>query len=308
MEELTWCGITYSRDGNYIDPNGFVSRSDMCILGVPYDGGRSAAGGQDAAPQAVRLLETFDSWHDPLLGDLTTVKMVDAGDLGIDHRAAALSLISEGGNIAGIWENTDLLLAVGGDHSITSVLLETAVWLKKKKLNVIHIDAHADTWEPSDVWQTGLPTHDTWVTHSQEHNHIAHLWQLGVRELTSPNDTPDKWPNRTIFVGDVSRTQLFGLTGRYNQQHKDEEVYLSVDVDVVDPAFCPGVAYPVPGGWTPQALLETIEILVAELPVIGVDIVETTPSLDHDELSVRLAHRSVLAAVKGLKRRQAAKA
>jgi len=300
---LTWCGVQETGDGTWwqFPPLGRSERSDLCILGVPYDGGRSAAGGQAEAPFAIRRLEYFDSWQDNELGDLSTVKMVDAGDLTIDHRSPIRSLAKERSSIKKLWNNTGLLLAVGGDHSITDWLLDVHMVATNDPLNVVHLDAHSDTWPVDD---TGNASHDSWVTAARSAGNYRRLWQFGIRAM-GPDTLKDDLTSGLVTTrkGDFYAADIHHFVQTYKFAHGTQPLYLTVDMDVVDPAFCPGVAYPEPGGWTPRELLKTIETIVAELPVIGVDIVEITPALDSREMSVRLAHRSVLAVVKGLKRR-----
>jgi agmatinase len=303
--ELTWCNVQLNASGVYLGSDGRTSGSDMCILGVPYDGGRSDAGGQDRAPFAIRQLEWLQSWRDRNQGDLDTVRVVDAGDLDIDHRNAAYSLQTNRQVVRNMWQNTNVLTVLGGDHSITSFMLNIANERIGHPVNVVHLDAHTDTWSSFDAHKTDMPTHDSWVEWSFYKKDIGKIWQFGVRAL-GPPDAHDTHLRRQRVVrpGDLALRSLNGFCDHYLAQHPGEELYLSVDMDVVDPAFCPGVAYPEPGGWTPQMLLRTIETMVKRLPVFAVDIVETTPSLDHNQMSVRLAHRSVLAVVKGLKARQ----
>lgn len=291
---LTWCGVDESNMGKAKDG----SKSDVCIVGIPYDGGRSAAGGQDEAPFAIRRLETLESWRDVKLGNLNTVKVVDIGDLDVDPRAAALTLRANEEVIRAAWNQTGLLLSLGGDHSITPWLLGVYSGNHEAPI-VIHMDAHTDTWPYEDALGTGMPTHDSWVSWASEEGLYRHIFQVGLRALGPDND--EQIVERTTHRGEWTHRNIYGIHKWINKMYPDRSVYLSIDMDVVDPAFCPGVAYPEPGGWMPHMLLTAIEELVENLPVIGVDIVEITPSLDRGDLSVRLAHRSVLAVVRGLK-------
>lgn len=297
--DLTWCGVEATDDGLTKDG----SRSDICIVGIPYDGGRSAAGGQDQAPFAIRRLETLDSWYDVKLGNLGTVKVTDYGDLDIDHRAAAVSLRSHEESVRTIWNNTKTLVTLGGDHSITAWLLDVYNGNHDAPV-VIHMDAHTDTWPFDDTYGTGLPTHDSWVTWAAEEDHYEHIFQVGLRAMGPDADKDAHIENRGTHKGEWPHSKVYGLCKYINGVYPGKKVYLSIDMDVVDPAFCPGVAYPEPGGWHPNMLLHAIEELVSSLDVVGVDIVEVTPSLDRDDLSVRLAHRSALAVVRGLKTKQ----
>lgn len=295
-EPLTWCGVQYSTDGLYDDGRERVE-SDIAIIGIPYDAGASAVPGQSDAPYKIRALEAFESWHDPALGDLSTVKVVDLGDVPIDRRAPDAALIAAQLKIGEAANNTKCLVTLGGDHSVSAAVINRTDKMRLRQVHLVHIDAHGDTWpvDPDHFW----PGHESWVTWVIRNRLVESITQLGVRALGPPAKSP--LPIRyELHTGTFSNMGLRALAEEIRQS--EHAVHLSVDMDVVDPAYCPGVAYPEPGGWTPSFLLKTIETLVSTGRVDSVDIVEITPSLDRSDLSVRLAHRCVLAVVKGLKR------
>lgn len=295
-QPLTWCGVPFSLDGMWADDEGKQFVSDMAILGIPYEAGASATSGQADAPYAIRRIEIFESWYDNFLGDLSTVKVVDCGDVDINRHTPGKSLIAAQQTIGNVANSTKCLVVLGGDHSVTAAVLSRIEPMTKAGIQLVHIDAHSDTWPTEDL--NFFPGHESWVTWVQERNLVKHITQLGVRAM-GPQIIQSSATVKQ-YNGTLSNAYLKTITA--NLKNAELPVYLSVDMDVVDPAFCPGVAYPEPGGWTSVSLLKTIEAIVATGRVIGVDIVETTPSLDHREMSVRLAHRSVLAVMRGIKR------
>jgi agmatinase len=306
---LTWCGVPYHPDGKWVNNPGDIKNpllepSDMCIVGVPYDAGQTGVSGQSAAPSAIRLLETLSSWQTHDIGDLSMVKAVDAGDLNIDHRVAQASLNAAVGKIAQLIPNTKTLVALGGDHSISAAMLEA--YPDSVKPIVVHLDAHKDTYRDDDCVLGMYPTHASWVDWVLMNGYTDEVFQFGVRAV-GPDANEDEHLTMIQTNTGVLTKEALEIFVRYltdTSAKKNYPVHLSVDMDVVDPAFCPAVSYPEPGGWTSRELLETIEYLVEKLNVVGVDIVEITPSLDVRDMSVRLAHRSVLAVMRGIKRRQ----
>jgi agmatinase len=308
-EVLTWCGAQWGEpmEGKWVNNPGDVRKplltsSDMCIVGLPYDAGQTGVSGQSAAPSAIRRLETLESWRTHDIGDLSTVKLVDLGDLGIDHRRARDSLIDAMRRVNAAWRNTGTMVALGGDHSISAAMLESC---PVQRPIVIHLDAHRDTWTDEAFTEEDLyPHHASWVGWVLSKKYTSGVYQFGVRTM-GPDVTEDgHYENLSTHTGQVSAAQLKSFINHIKKTDVRAPVYLSIDMDVVDPAFCPGVAYPEPGGWTSRELLTTVEFLVEKLNVIGVDIVEITPSLDVRDMSVRLAHRTVLAVMRGIKRKQ----
>lgn len=293
-EWLTWCEVPTSDMGEWEVDSLTSVRSDMAILGAPYEAGASAMAGQAEAPSAIRRLETLDSWIAPDIGDLRTVKVVDCGDAEVDRLDPSKSLAKLGILAKGILKNSGCLVTLGGDHSISAVLVNALEMLHKHPVNLIHIDAHSDTWPQAGP----IPNHASWVRHSIVSGVTRSVHQFGIRAMAPADDDLDV-QRRTGILSDRHLKDFIRGMSTWT-----DPAYLSIDMDVVEPAFCPGVAYPEPGGWMPFQLLHVIERIVATGKVRGVDIVETTPSLDRNDLSVRLAHRSVLAVRRGLKRAQ----
>lgn len=295
--------MPYSADGYYRADNQLPQPSDMAICGLPYEGGQSAATGQSMAPFHIRRYENFDSWQAHDIGDLSTVKVVDCGDALIRPSQAAYDLRSAQGWLGRIAANTGCLVALGGDHSVSALTIET-LWGSNEgvTIDVVQFDAHTDTWQYDA--EDEFPGHESWVRWIVDKGYVGTVWQYGVRGM-GPDDHRSV-PNVRTTTGQVHDQKTFsGFLKWHEANRPDRKLHLSVDLDVVDPAYAPAVSYPEPGGWTPYVLLNSIERIVSSGRVIGVDITEITPSLDRQEMSVRLAHRSVLAVMRGIKRAQA---
>lgn len=289
----TWSDVDYSPNGATPDD----IPSDMAIIGMPYDAGASATPGQNTAPDAVRRLERFDSWYDPELGDLSTVSVVDVGDVPIDRTNPMSSLLEARHIIDRTLKLTKCLVTIGGDHSVSAMVFERVSRQMKKAVDLVHLDAHSDTW--SDDSLNAYPDHASWLRWVAERDLAASIIQYGVRTMNEPDDDL----KITRRPGDLDREAFVNWLDNRSVVNP-RPLYMSVDLDVVDPAFCPAVAYPEPGGWSSSDLLWAVQTVFSKVPVAGFDVVELTPALDKANMSVRLAHRCVLAARKGLKIRQ----
>lgn len=279
-----------------------LTRSDIAIVGVPFDGGTPGTrGGQRSAPDAIRRLEAFDDMTDPFTGeDYFSVNVVDCGDVPVHQGNAATTHESIQVFVEEIQSNTDLVIVIGGDHSITPWVMGGLFGYEddeSKKPIVIHFDAHSDTWPHNEYGEDSTNHHGSWVRYVLENEEVSALHQFGIRGFVPGVEQQDDsgWPLYRWQHSDTATALLIAEKAVTS----NTPVYVSVDLDVVDPAFAPGVVCPEPGGITSANILYAIENLVKIPSVKGIDIVECSPPLDHGELTVRLAHRSVVAAIKG---------
>jgi agmatinase len=185
---------------------------------------------------------------------------------------------------------------LGGDHSITLTLLRAyREWLGRP-LAVVHFDAHCDTW--SDHF--GEPSgHGTWVYEAMQEGLVvdACFTQLGIRS-SGTREAREYVADRGGHIytaralrGRDSPAQLADVLGSIrarHAQHGNPPVYLSLDIDCLDPAFAPGTGTPEPGGMTSNQVLSLLEEL-ADLPFVGMDCVEVAPPYDHAELTSQAA-------------------
>jgi len=304
---MTYNDYPESTDGYEYDEAGrstAIRPSHIAILGVPFDGGTLGEKvGQRLAPLAIRNLEALSTmlsaYNDDVDGE--QVSVVDCGDVQLDRASsagAAHDLIEE--RARAIKPNTSMLLAVGGDHSITPWLMKGAL-LEQLYLDdtlkpvVIHLDAHTDTWAHEEYEEYGTANHASWVRWVLENNWAHEVHQFGVRGFApDEKDLYGKPLFRHQLPPEESFTramQVISTAGR--------PVYLTVDLDVCDPSFAPGVVAPEPGGWTSLQLMNFITSIVSSGAVKGMDIVECCPPQDYADLTVRLAHRCIAASIIG---------
>jgi agmatinase len=244
--------------------------ADVIIVGAPIDSGTSHRSGAKMGPQAIRMGDYLP--HDgsrPHLAmridPLQKLKIFDAGDLlmpggDLINSLKVLEKATEKISKAGA-----IAVVLGGDHSIASAdVAGIANHLGKGKVSMIHFDAHADTGED----QFGaLIGHGTPMRRLIESGSVRgdRFLQLGLRGY---------WP--------------------------DDGVFLSVDIDVVDPGMAPGTGTPEPGGMTSRELLEAVRRICFELPIVGIDVVEVAPAYDSSEITAILANRVVLEALSAI--------
>jgi agmatinase len=270
-----------------------VTRFDVAVLGVPFDSGVSYRPGARFGPSHVRESSRLLRPFNPALGvePFAAQQVVDAGDVACNpfdipealdavHRAAR-EVLATGAR----------LLTVGGDHTIALPLLR-AVVAKHGPVAVVHFDAHLDTW---DTYFGAAYTHGTPFRRASEEGLIdpeASI-HLGIR---GPLYGPDDLDDDTRLGFSVVSAPFFELEGvravveRLRSRVGDRPVYVSVDVDVLDPAFAPGTGTPEAGGLTSRELLVLLREF-ATLNLVSADIVEVAPAYDHAQITgVAAAH------------------
>jgi agmatinase len=294
---LTYCGVSASVDGRQPDGKG----SDVAILGAPLDAFSTRRRGQSEAPGAIRRHEIFDSWRDPYtnVDYRELVKTVDCGDVEDSQVAPVSGYRGVQNRVGAMVSNTGLSIVMGGDHAVTAWALQGIVPVHKR-LNVVHLDAHTDTW--TDHPAPGTPDHSSWVDHVIQNDVVEQVHQFGVRSMGPQRERPGTYISITRHsdLANGPTPALRRMCDTVKSSPPSVSWYLSVDLDVVDPSAAPGVAYPEPGGWLPRTLLNGIHMLIATGRFVGMDVVELIPSRDVAELTTGLAHRAVLAGITGV--------
>jgi agmatinase len=266
------------------------------IAGVAWDGATTNRPGARFGPRAIRDASHMlcDGRH-PLFDVSPRDHLGDAGDLSLPNtdlrgmRAAMVApvnrLLTEGHTV---W--------LGGDHSITLPLLQAHRRRSDVPLAVIHFDAHCDTWTDHFGEPSG---HGTWVYEAIQAGLVDPrcFVQIGIR---SPGQRAAREYVRDqgglIFAARELRgldgpAQLSPVVRAIHERHRQAgrpPVYLSLDIDCLDPAFAPGTGTPEPGGLSTTQVLTLIEEL-APLPFVGMDCVEVAPAYDHAEITAQAA-------------------
>ena len=280
------------------------------IVGAPFDGGTSHRPGARFGPQAIRLTDYLP--HDgrrPHLAlgvdPLVELGVVDVGDVEMPSGETDLSLQRLEAAVQRISETGAVPIVLGGDHTIalpdaTGVARHTG-W---GRLSMIHFDAHADT---GDTHLGSLHGHGTPMRRLIESGAVRgdRFLQIGLRGYWPEPETL-AWMSeqgmRSFEMTEVVERGLDACLSLAFEIAMDDcdAVFLSVDVDVVDPGMAPGTGTPEPGGLSTRQLLDAVRRITMTLPVAGVDVVEVAPPYDHAEVTAYLANRVVLEALSGL--------
>jgi agmatinase len=273
-------------------PIGTPDEADAVLLGVPYDGGSTLQPGARFAPYHVRRVSaTVQSYHPLRRVDVFgRLRAIDGGNVGVSPfhagamregvEAAVTSIVSAGA----------VPFVIGGDHSVALPSLR-AVARRHGPLAVVHIDAHLDT-SGSELWGEGYH-HGTPLRHAVDEDLIerGQLYQIGLRASWGTADDDERVKNHQGHIYTMDDVEVDGvpalMTHLRNKIGK-RPVYLTFDIDGVDPAYAPGTGTPVPGGLSAREALEVVRGL-GGTQLCGMDVVEVLPALDHADITSNLA-------------------
>lgn len=288
--------------------------ADVVIVGAPFDGGTSYRSGARMGPSAIRGTDYLP--HDgsrPSLAmrvdGLRDLRVVDGGDVEMYSGDAAKSCADLERVIERIARAGAIPLVLGGDHTVTwpdaTGVARAHGW---GRVGLIHFDAHADT---------GLITFGSLIGHGHPMRQLIEsgavrgdrFLQIGLRGYWPEPETLDWMAGQRMRSYEMTEITARGfdecLTEALAIALDDcDGIFLSVDVDVVDPGHAPGTGTPEPGGLTSRQLLDAVRRIAYEVPLVGVDVVEVAPAYDHAEITVMLANRVCLEVLSGIARRR----
>jgi agmatinase len=264
-----------------------VPSYDVAVVGIPFDSGVTyrpgARFGPSAIRQASRLLRPYNPALDAAPFELAQV--VDAGDIacnpfdieaGLEQIRAGVAVLTEGGRP---------VVVLGGDHTIALPVLR-ALHAEHGPLALVHFDAHLDTW---DTYFEAPYTHGTPFRRASEEGLIVKGRSAHVGLRGSLYDRQDLADDEAlgftaVHSRDVDAIGIPGIIDRIRARVGDRPLYVSVDIDVLDPAFAPATGTPEAGGLTSRELLAILRGL-QPLRLVGADIVEVAPAYDHAEIT-----------------------
>lgn len=266
--------------------------ADAVVLGVPHDAGVTYRPGARFAPWEVRrvsaLVQTYHPEH--RVDVFGRLRAVDGGNVAFPpFQASAMRELVQA-EIASVAGAGAVPFVVGGDHSITLPVLR-ALHAKHGPLAVVHVDAHLDT-SSSEVW--GEPFHHgTPIRHALKDGLIAPaaLHQVGIRATWGYGDEgafADGYGAKRHDMRAIEDRGIKAIADEIRTSVGDLPVYVTFDVDGLDPAFAPGTGTPVPGGMSAREALRLMRGL-AGIRVVGMDVVEVSPGLDHADVTLHLA-------------------
>jgi agmatinase len=264
-----------------------VEHAGVAVLGVPFDSGVSYRPGARFGPQGVRAGSKLLRPYHPALDahPWQEQQVVDAGDVAANPFDIVAAVEQVEAAARSLLHQADTIVTVGGDHTIALPLLR-AVAAKHGPVALIHFDAHLDTW---DTYFGAPYTHGTPFRRAVEEGVLdldvsAHV---GIRgPLYSKQDLVDDAGLGFAIVStdDVARRGVDEALDRVRARVGDRPVYVSIDIDVLDPAHAPGTGTPEPGGLTSRELQMILRGLTG-LNLVGADVVEVAPAYDHAELT-----------------------
>ena len=284
--------------------------ADVVILGAPIDSGTTYRSGTKMGPQAIRgtdyLSHGSERPHLNMRVDaLKDLKIFDAGDVlmppnDLEDSLLRLEQATEKLARAGV-----IPIVLGGDHSIASADVKGIANVRGKgKVSMIHFDAHADTG--TDQWGA-LVGHGVPMRRLIESGAVRgdRFLQLGLRGYWPDEQTLLWMRDQKMRSYEMTEIHHRGMDAVLNESFKTlidgcDGVFLSVDIDVVDPGMAPGTGTPEPGGMTSRELIEAVRRICTELPIVGLDVVEVSPAYDHAEITSLLANRIVLEALSSI--------
>jgi guanidinobutyrase len=267
-----------------------ASRLDVALIGVPFDGGTSYRTGPRFGPRHIREQSAIIRPYNPVLrvSPFDRLRVADYGDLSVnplsiedtfDRITAQLKQVLDAGTIP---------VCVGGDHSILLPILR-AIHAAHGPVALIQLDAHSDTWD--QYWGMRY-SHGTPVRRAIEEGLLAepNILQIGLRGQLYDAHDMDYVREHQIAVVTAEEFHDHGLAVVREKLKAFEglKVYLTLDIDVVDPAFAPGTGTPQIGGLSSPQILSLVRTL-AGLNFVGCDLVEVSPQYDSSEITSLLA-------------------
>lgn len=252
--------------------------SNVVLVGAPFDGTVSFRPGTRFAPAAVRAdsygLETYSPYLDM---DLEDYKLSDIGDIEFPFGNKEATLENINSVISNIVESNKKPLLVGGEHLVSLPVIE-ALYERYPDLHIIHFDAHTDLREE---YMGEKLSHATVLRRAWDLVGDERIFQFGIRSGTREEFT---WAEIHTYLEKFSTSTLSSKL----EALKDKPIYLTIDLDVLDPSIFPGTGTPEPGGITMKELLDSM-VAMKGLNFVGADVVELSPHYDTAGVSTAVA-------------------
>ena len=291
-------------------------RPDVAIVGAPFDDAVTHRPGARFGPRAIRAASYHAGSINSLQLDVEpfeVLDVVDAGDAPVTPANMERGHAVIRRKVHDVASSGAVPIILGGDHSITfpcaSAVAESAA---PRRLGMVHFDAHADTANSS--WGV-LASHGTPMRRLIESGAVEgrNFVQVGLRGYWPPPPVLEwmeqhglRWHLMTEIEERGAEAVIADAIGE--ALDGPEVIYLSVDIDVIDPGMAPGTGTPEPGGMLTRELLRAIRQIVGSVELVGMDVVEVAPAYDVSDVTAAAAHRCVLEAISALaaKRRDGA--
>ena len=264
-----------------------VERADVAVVGIPFDSGVSYRPGARFGPSHVReisrLLRPYNPAQD--VHPFAAQQVVDAGDMAVNPFSLDEAVADIERQSDALRSDGTRLVVIGGDHTVALPLLRS-VAKDHGPVAVVHFDAHLDTW---DTYFGAPVTHGTPFRRASEEGLIdlTASCHVGIRgPLYSAEDLRDveRLGFSVISAVEIEEEGVARAIERLLARVGDRPVYVSIDIDVLDPAHAPGTGTPEAGGMTSRELLRMLRAM-ATLNLVGADVVEVAPAYDHAQIT-----------------------
>ena len=253
-----------------------LKASDIAVIGMPFDDHSSYMQGSAQAPQSIREMVACESgnyFSELGIDFYQHPNIIDLGDLSWKSIPEAYKELET--TVSAVIAQSAKSFVLGGDHSITYPILK-GVAQHVPNVTILHIDAHSDLYDSLD---NNPLSHASPFARIMEDGLAGRLVQLGVRTLTDhQREQADKFNVEIHEMKDWQGSEQFSLT---------EPIYLSFDMDSLDPAFAPGVSHHEPGGFSTRQVIDIIHSI--NVPIVGADIVEYNPIRDINGVTAMVA-------------------
>jgi agmatinase len=298
---LTWSGRPYTEDP--ADLEGV----DAAIVGAPFDDLVSDRPGARFGPRAIRAASWGPGAHlEAGVDALSEMRIVDFGDAPVVPADVGRSHAAIEALVAQVARAGAVPVALGGDHSVTEPEIRACA-ATHGPVGLVHLDTHTDT--AREVFGAEL-SHGTPMYRLVEAGAVdaARYVQIGLRGYW-PGPEEFSWQSdrgiTAFFMHDVRELGVHEVAARALQAVGAGPAFLTVDVDVLDPAFAPGTGTPEPGGMTPADLLWLCRALAGGLELVGADVVEVAPTaVGTADVTALIADRIVREILTGMALRQ----
>ncbi len=281
---------------------------DVAIIGAPFDDAVSHRPGARFGPRAIREAQyTSGAIHSLQLDvdafDLLTV--VDAGDANIVPAWIERGHAMIYRKVREVAATGAIPIILGGDHSITWPAATAVAEVRRPgSIGIVHFDAHADTANDS---HGVLASHGTPMRRLIESGAVKgkNFVQVGLRGYWPPVETFEWMQQQGLrwhFMREIEERGAESVIAQAIEEALDgpDYIYLSLDIDVIDPGMAPGTGTPEPGGMLPREVLRSVRQIVGAVDLAGMDIVEVAPPYDHAETTAMAANRAALEAISAL--------
>ena len=248
----------------------------ISVLGIPHDDNSSFMKGAAEAPPLIRRelqCDAYNMWSETGVDLGVDGRLTDLGDIQFDGGSDPWDLVEH--NVARALECGDPLICLGGDHAITHPIMR-AVRRRHNKLTILHIDAHADIYH---AYQGNLRSHASPFARIMEEGLADRLIQVGLRTINDHHR--DQFKRFGVEIVEAARC------GNNLRLDITTPVYISMDLDGLDPAYAPGVSHREPGGLSPRQVIDLFHSI--EQPIVAADIVEYNPRCDISNLTATVA-------------------